>query len=109
MTEYCLYLPYPLSLIHIGHQVLLKFGEFLLLFIRLVGNRRQIRGIIIDRSLLQHEARLVERCHVPFTQKHKQVRESGRSIIVFRSALSSLSPPPLSQQPYLAPRPPHCL
>ena len=41
---------------------------------RLVGSRRQLRPVIVDRAMLQHEARLLERCHVPFTDKHKQVR-----------------------------------
>ena len=40
---------------------------------RLVGSRRQLRPVIVDRAMLQHEARLLERCHVPFTDKHKQV------------------------------------
>ena len=37
---------------------------------RLVGGRRQIRALLVDRALLQHEQRLLERCRVPFTKLH---------------------------------------
>jgi proteasome activator subunit 4 len=40
---------------------------------RLVGGRRQIRALMVDRALLQHEQRLLERCRVPFTKLHEKV------------------------------------
>ena len=55
---------------------------------RLVGSRRQLRPVIVDRAMLQHEARLLERCHVPFTDKHKQVRcmvVPAAMLAIFRS------------------------
>ena len=36
---------------------------------RLVGSRRQLRPVIVDRAMLQHESRLLERCHVSFTDR----------------------------------------
>ena len=40
---------------------------------RLVGGKRHIRPIHIDRAFLQHETRLLERCHVQLTSAHVQV------------------------------------
>ncbi len=37
---------------------------------RLVGGRRQIRALTVDRALLQHEQRMLERARVPFTKLH---------------------------------------
>ena len=41
--------------------------------IRLVGSKKQLRPLIVDRVFLQHESRMLERCHVPLTQAHVQV------------------------------------
>ncbi len=38
---------------------------------RVIGSRKQLRAIIIDRALLQHESRIVDRCNVAFTEIHK--------------------------------------
>ena len=40
---------------------------------RLVGGRKHIRPIHIDRAFLQHETRILERCHVSLTTSHIQV------------------------------------
>lgn len=40
---------------------------------KLIGNRKQIRALLIDRVLLQHESRVLERSHVPFTKVHALV------------------------------------
>ncbi len=42
---------------------------------RLVGGRRQIRALMVDRALLQHEQRLLDRCRVPFTKLHAKVAD----------------------------------
>jgi hypothetical protein len=40
---------------------------------KLVGSRRQIRALLIDRVLLQHENRMLERRYVGFTEAHLKV------------------------------------
>jgi len=39
--------------------------------VRLIGGKRHIRAILLDRILIQHEKRLVENCHVSFTATHQ--------------------------------------
>jgi proteasome activator subunit 4 len=43
---------------------------------RLVGNRRHIRALIIDRALLQHESRLLERSNTVFTSGHRKTLDA---------------------------------
>ena len=43
---------------------------------RLVGARRQIRALMLDRALLQLEDRLIHRCNTPVSQTHKKVIEN---------------------------------
>ena len=43
---------------------------------RLIGNRRHIRALIVDRALLQHESRLLERSNTSFTTGHQQILEA---------------------------------
>jgi len=43
---------------------------------RLVGNRRHIRALLVDRALLQHESRLLERSNTVFTTGHQKVLEN---------------------------------
>ncbi len=40
---------------------------------KLIGNRRTIRPLLVERVLLQHESRLMERNHVQFTDVHEKV------------------------------------
>jgi len=41
---------------------------------RLVGPKRQIRALMVDKALLQHESRMLERCHIGFNGLHAKVR-----------------------------------
>ena len=43
---------------------------------RLVGARRQIRALMLDRALLQLEDRLLHRCNTTVTETHKKVSDS---------------------------------
>eukprot|EP00094_Tigriopus_californicus_P000230 TCALIF_00223-PA protein Name:"Similar to psme4 Proteasome activator complex subunit 4 (Xenopus laevis)" AED:0.06 eAED:0.06 QI:66/0.84/0.71/1/0.84/0.85/14/306/1826 len=43
---------------------------------KLVGCRRQLRVLILDRVFLQHQERMAERNNVPFTKSHQKVIEN---------------------------------
>ena len=40
---------------------------------RLIGGRKHIRPIHIERAFLQHESRVLEKCHTSLTTVHVQV------------------------------------
>ncbi len=58
---------------------------------RLVGNRRQIRALIVDRALLQHESRLLERSNTMFTTGHQQILEALLELVNYSSASISIT------------------
>jgi hypothetical protein len=49
---------------------------------RLVGNRRQIRALIVDRAFLQHESRLLERSNTAFTTGHQKTLEALLELVM---------------------------
>jgi hypothetical protein len=58
---------------------------------RLVGNRRQIRALIVDRALLQHESRLLERSNTMFTTGHQQILEALLELVNYLSVSISIT------------------
>ena len=47
---------------------------------RLIGGRKHIRPIHIDRAFLQHESRVLEKCHTALTSSHVQVYKNLLSL-----------------------------